>query len=283
MQYALKNQELFQPYYAPTLDDDEFELLSQLIFKIAGITMASVKKPLVANRLMKRLKHYNLLSYGEYYRMITDMSGKAELQTAVDLLTTNETHFFREPKHFEFFQHRIVSARRKGRTLRIWSAACSSGEEAYTLAMLADEALGEEPWEIHASDINARVLEQARSGMYSSERIAEIPKRYLFRYCLKGVGSQAGVLLIEKKLRHRVHFFQHNLTSVPSMLGEYDAIFLRNVLIYFNKNTQRKVLELLLPKLRKGGYFFVGHSETLSDLELPLQLVVPSVYRKMEG
>ncbi|MDD2761374.1 MAG: protein-glutamate O-methyltransferase CheR [Methylomonas sp.] len=283
MQYALQNHELFPAYSAPKLGDDEFELLSSLIFKIAGITMSSVKKPLVASRLMKRLKHYNMLSYGEYYRMITDASGKAELQTAIDLLTTNETHFFREPKHFDFFRQIIIPGRRNGRSLRVWSAACSSGEEPYTLAMLLDDALGSEPWEIQASDLSSRVLEQARSGMYPDARMAEIPKRYLYRYCLKGVGTQSGMMLMEKKLRDRIYFFQHNLTSPPPVKAEFDVIFLRNVLIYFNKSTKRQVVELLLPTLRKGGFFLVSHSETLTYLGLPLETIAPSIYRKPGG
>jgi len=265
----------------PKLHDHEFEQFSKLLFRIAGITMSAVKKPLVASRLMKRLRHYKLLSYTEYYRMIMAADGQAELQVAIDLLTTNETHFFREPKHFDFLRQHILPFRRHGQTFRIWSAACSSGEEPYTLAMLLDDAMPNDPWEIVGSDISTRVLERARSGVYQAERIGEIPKHYLYRYCLKGVGSQNGMLLIEKKLRDRIRFLQHNLTESSPALGEFDVIFLRNVLIYFDKPTKCHVVNRLLPLLRSGGYFLTSHSETLSDLGMALEPVAPSIYRKL--
>ncbi|QPK64248.1 protein-glutamate O-methyltransferase CheR [Methylomonas sp. LL1] len=280
MQQPIQTEGFSGTYSVPKLYDHEFDLLSKLLFRIAGITMSSVKKPLVTSRLMKRLRHYNLSSFAEYYRMITASEGKAELQMAIDLLTTNETHFFREPKHFDFVRQQILPARRKGQLLRVWSAACSSGEEPYTLAMLLDDSLGLEPWEISASDISTRVLERARGGIYPAERIAEIPKQYLYRYCLKGTGSQTGLLLMEKKLRDRIHFFQHNLMGAPPTLSQFDVIFLRNVLIYFSRDTKRQVVSSLLPALRGGGYFFISHSETLNDLGLALESVAPSIYRK---
>jgi len=262
------------------LKDQEFIQLRDLIYRIAGISMSPAKKPLVTSRLAKRLKHHGFGNYGDYFRLITAQQGKAELQVAVDLLTTNETHFFREPKHFEFLRHRALAERRPGRTFRIWSAACSSGEEPYSIAMLLDEVLGSEPWELHASDLSTRVLDKARHGHYPAERIAEIPKHYLSRYCLKGVGSQEGTLLIEKKLRERVQFMQHNLIEAAPKLGEFDMIFLRNVMIYFDQETKRQVVAKLLPLLRPGGYFLVSHSETLNGVNEELKLVQPAVYRK---
>ncbi len=129
------------------LHEKEFAQFRDLIYRIAGISMSPAKKPLVTSRLAKRLKHHGLGSYGEYFQMITAANGKTELQMAVDLLTTNETHFFREPKHFEFLRHSVLSARKPGKPLRIWSAACSSGEEPYSIAMLLDQVLGTAPWE----------------------------------------------------------------------------------------------------------------------------------------
>jgi len=268
-------------FSATVLQEKEFAQFRELIYRIAGISMSAAKKPLVTSRLAKRLKHHGLASYGDYFRMITAADGKAELQIAVDLLTTNETHFFREPKHFDFLRRHIVSARKPGKTLRIWSAACSSGEEPYSIAMLLDEALGNAPWEIVASDLSTRVLEKARSGLYSMERLPEIPKPYLSSYCLKGTGSQEGTLLIERKLRERVQFMHHNLTEAPPKLGEFDAIFLRNVMIYFDQDTKRQVVSSLLSLLRPGGYFLVGHSETLNGITDALRLVQPAVYIKL--
>lgn len=265
---------------AVVLQDKEFVQLSGLIHRIAGISMSPAKKPLMTSRLAKRLKHHGLTSYGEYFSLITAPSGKAELQVAVDLLTTNETHFFREPKHFDLLRQHILPARRPGKVFRVWSAACSSGEEPYSIAMLLYEMLGDTPWEVMASDLSTRVLEKARSGIYPIDRVTEIQANYLKRYCLKGIGSQQGKLLIERKLRERVHFFQNNLTEAPPDIGEFDAIFLRNVMIYFNPETKRQVVTRLLPLLRRGGYFIVSHSESLNGVTDALRLIAPSVYVK---
>lgn len=264
------------------LHDQEFAQFRDMIYRIAGITMSPAKKQLVSSRLAKRLRHHNFASYGDYFRFITSPHGKAELQVAVDSLTTNETHFFREPKHFDFLRNRVIPARKAGRGLRIWSAACSSGEEPYSIAMMLDEMLGKEPWEVVASDISTQILEKARNGLYPAERIPEIPKNYLNRYCLKGVGDHHGTMLIEQFLRDRVRFMQHNLTETPTKLGEFDVIFLRNVMIYFDQETKRQVVSRLLPLLRPGGYFLVGHSESLNGVTDDVRLVVPAVYRKPE-
>lgn len=270
-----------KPYLAAAiLQEKEFAQFRELIYRIAGISMSPAKKPLVTSRLAKRLKHYELTSYGEYFQLITADGGKAELQIAVDLLTTNETHFFREPKHFDFLREHIVSARKPGKPLRIWSAACSSGEEPYSIAMVLDDVLGSAPWEIVASDLSTRVLEKARGGLYPMERMPEIPRQYLSNYCLKGTGSQEGTLMVERKLRERVQFMHHNLTEAPPKLGEFDAIFLRNVMIYFDLDTKRQVVSRLLSQLRPGGYFLVGHSETLNGISDGLKLVQPAVYLK---
>jgi len=262
------------------LQEKEFIQIRDLIHRIAGINMSAAKKPLVTGRLAKRLKHHGLASYSEYYRLITAAGGKTELQMAVDLLTTNETHFFREPKHFDFLRQCVLSARKPGKTLRIWSAACSSGEEPYSIAMLLDEVLGNAPWDIVASDLSTRVLEKARTGLYPLERMSEIPRHYLSNYCLKGTGAQEGTLLIERKLRERVRFIHYNLTEAPPKLGEFDVIWLRNVMIYFDQDTKRQVVSRLLSLLRPGGHFLVGHSETLNGINEDVRLVQPAVYRK---
>lgn len=262
------------------LTDQEYRQFSELIYRIAGISMSSAKKPLISSRLAKRLKHCQLNSYGDYFRFIMSAQGKHELQEAVDSLTTNETHFFREPKHFDFLRQRVIPTRQTGRTLRIWSAACSSGEEPYSIAMLLDGLMGKDPWEVVASDLSSRVLEKARNGLYPMERMPEIPKPYLSRYCLKGVGEHEGTLLIEKSLRDRIRFIPHNLTQPPPRLELFDVIFLRNVMIYFDQNTKRQVVSRLLPLLRPGGYFFVGHSESLNGLTDELRAVAPAIYSK---
>ncbi|TAN66696.1 MAG: protein-glutamate O-methyltransferase CheR [Methylobacter sp.] len=265
---------------AVVLQEKEFEQFRDLIYRIAGISMSSAKKPLVTSRLSKRLRHYGLASYGEYFQMITAANGKTELQMAVDLLTTNETQFFREPKHFDFLRQSVLPAQKPGKLLRIWSAACSTGEEPYSIAMLLDEVLGDEPWEIVASDLNTQVLERARIGLYPIERMQEIPRHYLSNYCLKGVGAQKGTLLIERKLRERVRFMQYNLIEAPPKQAEFDVIFLRNVMIYFDQDTKRQVVSRLLSQLRPGGYFLVGHSETLNGINEDVRMVQSAVYQR---
>lgn len=260
--------------------ENEFAQFRDLIYRIAGISMTPSKKPLVTSRLAKRIRHHGLASYGEYFQMITAANGQAELQMAVDLLTTNETHFFREPKHFDFLRQRILPVRKPGKTLRIWSAACSSGEEPYSIAMLLDEVLGNAPWEIVASDLSMRVLEKARTGLYPMERMPEIPRNYLSNYCLRGTGTQEGSLLIDRKLRDRVKFMQHNLTEMPPNLGKFDVIFLRNVMIYFNQDTKRQVVSRLMSLLNPGGHFLIGHSETLNGINEDVRLVQPAIYLK---
>jgi chemotaxis protein methyltransferase CheR len=262
------------------LSDKEFTQFQKMIYDIAGISMSAAKKPLVSGRLAKRVKHHALGSYDDYFKLLMKNSGDGELQVAIDLLTTNETYFFREPKHFEFMRDKVLPSRKLGRPFRLWSAASSSGEEPYSLAMLLADVLGEAPWEIIASDISSRILEQARSSLYPMERAEDIPKAYLSRYCLKGTGSQEGKFMLTKELRNRVQFHQVNLNETLPKMGEFDVIFLRNVMIYFDMETKKQVVGRMLPLLVSGGYLIIGHSESLNGVNDELKVVMPSVYRK---
>jgi len=265
---------------AAALTDREFTQFQRFIYDAAGISMANGKQALVSGRLAKRLAHYQLNSYGEYLQLLQSRAQPAELQIAVDLLTTNETYFFREPKHFALLRDLAQEAHDKNRTLRVWSAASSTGEETYSIAMVLADSLGDGPWEVLGTDISTRVLERARSGHYPMERASQMPPHYLKRYCLKGQGSEAGTLLIERALRQRVQFQHLNLNAPLPRLGSFDVIFLRNVMIYFNLETKRQVVARLLSQLRPGGYFLIGHSETLNDINDTLVAVAPSIYRK---
>ena len=263
-----------------SISDQEFAQFQRFIFEAAGISLSLAKKTLVSGRLAKRLQHHRLGSYGEYFRMLASAQAGAEVQTAVDLLTTNETYFFREPKHFELLREQALAARKRVQAFRVWSAASSSGEEAYSIAMVLADCLEDGPWDVIGSDISARVLQRARAGHYSIERTQHIPRSYLQRFCLKGFGDQEGTLLVERSLRARVQFMQVNLNAPLPRLGAFDVIFLRNVLIYFNAETKRQVVGRVLSLLKPGGYFCIGHSESLNgitDAALPL---APSIYRK---
>ncbi|OEZ60081.1 protein-glutamate O-methyltransferase CheR [Duganella sp. HH105] len=263
-----------------TITEREFTQFQRFIYEAAGIFMANGKQALVSGRLAKRLAHYQLESYGDYLRLLESRAQPAELQVAVDLLTTNETYFFREPKHFALLRDLAVEARERRQTMRVWSAASSSGEETYSIAMVMADVLGDAVWEVLGTDISTRVLERARCGHYPMERASQMPQAYLKRYCLKGQGSEAGTMLIERALRQRVQFRHLNLNEPLPKLGSFDVIFLRNVMIYFNLETKRQVVARLLAQLRPGGYFLIGHSETLNDINDTVVAVAPSIYRK---
>ena len=262
-----------------TLSDKEFHQFQDLIYKIAGISLSSSKKPLVSGRLMKRLRERNLDSYGDYFKLLDSGHEASEIQMAVDLLTTNETYFFRESKHFDFLGQ-VLSCHKKGTPFRVWSAASSSGQEPYTITMVLAEHLGEGPWNVLASDISTRVLERARSGHYPLEQASHIPKNYLDKYCLKGVGSQDGTFLMGRNLRDRVNFMQVNLNTTLPKLEEFDMVFLRNVMIYFNEATKRQVVRRIMAQIKPGGHLLIGHSESLNGIVDELKLLMPSVYQK---
>lgn len=259
---------------------EEFECFRRLIYDHAGISLAPEKKVMVASRLAKRLDYHGLSSYGDYYRLVIGREHPQEFQTLVNILTTNETYFFREPKHFEFFRDQILKAWR-GDHFRVWSAASSTGEEAYSLAMVMAENLGMRNWEVFGSDLSTRVLDIARNGVYLHDRLDQMDSRLLEKYCLKGVRSQQGFFRVDAKIRSRVTFDQVNLKSpLPPNLGKFDVIFLRNVLIYFDQETKKQVVERLVTALKPGGYFFVSHSESLHRVTELLQAIKPSIYRK---
>jgi len=264
-----------------TISDSEFQWFRAFIYENVGINLSNEKKTLVTSRLSKRLRHHSLRTFKEYYDLVMASSLGGERQIVIDLLTTNETYFFREPKHFSFLKTEILAKWKGGKTFRVWSAASSTGEEAYSIAMLLDDVLGHNPWEIFGSDISSRVLKKAQLGHYQQQRIDGIPKAYLHKYCLKGVGEQEGTLLIDKKLRKKVTFASVNLKRPLGNLGPFDIIFLRNVLIYFDSETKKQIIKQLVEELHPEGYLFIGHSESLKGIHDGLKSVIPTVYRKI--
>jgi chemotaxis protein methyltransferase CheR len=265
------------------INDAEFKRFSGLIYDIAGITLTDAKKVLLTGRLSKRLTALGLGNYTQYFKYVTDGAHDEELQFMVDLLTTNETYFFREPQHFDFLKQIVPSALKQGHMYRVWSAAASNGAEAYTIAMILADKLGVDgAWEILGTDISNSMLEQARSGHYRIAEAEKIPREYLKKYCLKGKGAQEGTFLIDKKLRQHVSFEQLNL-NVEGMkkIGDFDVIFLRNVLIYFDIPTKQRVVANLIPCLKNDGYFIVGHAESLNGITDALKSVEPTIYRRL--
>jgi len=262
------------------ISNQEFARFQDFILKEAGITLSATKKALVSGRLDKRLRHFKLANYSDYLRLLDSGQEPAERQHAVDLLTTNETYFFREASHFALLTERAQRARERGQALRVWSAACSSGEEPYSIAMVLADVLGESGWEVLGSDICTKVLARARVGHYPESRATQLPDALRRRYCLKGQGPQAGTMLVDRSLRQRVQFEQINLNKPLPALAPFDLIFLRNVMIYFNTETKRQVVARLAKQLKPDGLLLIGHSETLNDISDTLKPLRPSVYRK---
>lgn len=259
---------------------NEFKLFQKFIYDHAGIDLAPAKHVMVSSRLTKRLNYYQLDNFSQYFELAMSTGRAQEFQMMVDILTTNETYFFREPKHFDFLQDKILKPWR-GNHFRLWSAASSSGEEAYSIAMLLAENLGAKKWSILGTDLSTQVLEKARHGVYMMDRIDLLDKILMEKYCLKGVRSQEGTFRIVEKLRQHVRFKQLNLMkALPSKLETFDVIFLRNVLIYFDNDTKKHVVERLVSALKPGGHFFISHSETLSRVTDHLEMVHPSIYVK---
>lgn len=262
------------------IKDHEFAKFQRFIFDEAGITLSDTKKALVSGRLAKRLAHHRLDSYSDYLKLLQGRSEPGEVQIAVDLLTTNETYFFREPKHFDWLRKLAREASKEGRGLRVWSAASSTGEEPYSIAMVLADNQTSQPWSVLGTDVSSRVLRHARIGHYPQERGSNIPAEFLRKYCLRGTGTEAGTLLLQRHLRERVQFSQVNLNRPLPALGQFDIIFLRNVLIYFSNETKRQVVQRLLGNLSPGGHLLIGHSETLNDINSTVRAVAPSIYWK---
>lgn len=252
------------------LKPKEFDLIRDKIFEIAGIRLNETKSALVINRLSKRIRHHNLDGFGEYIRLVEEHPG--ELQMMVNELTTNETSFFREPEHFEFLKAHLP----KGH-VRLWSAACSNGSEPYSLAMMLQETHGNH-WELFASDISTKVLKMAKKGYYNMEKSVQIPNPYLKRYCLRGSGEMEGLFMIKPEIKRKIEFWKINLNARLPDIGTFDAILLRNVMIYFDNEKKKEIVEKLLPHIKKGGYLILGHSETLHGISDRYHQVRPTIY-----
>lgn len=255
----------------------EYQRIQKFLTHEAGISLGPSKQTLVMGRLGKRLRARNCLNYDAYLHLLHQDS--AERQQAIDLLTTNETYFFREPKHFAFLGEQAIPFWNSRDQVRIWSAASSSGEEAYSIAMVLAERRRKK-WEIFGSDLSSKVLLAAERAIYPMARAEKIPKAYLKSYCLRGTGQQEGFFSITPEIRRFVKFAQINLNKTLPDVGEFDMIFLRNVLIYFDVPEKKAICQRLLQQLRPGGFFLVGHSESLNGIVDGLQLLQPAVYKK---
>ncbi len=260
------------------LKEHEFKRFQALFYEKLGIHLPDHKIVLVGTRLRKRLRAHHLHSYSEYYELIHRADQQEELGRALELITTNETYFFREPVHFEFLSAQILPERHEQTEFSVWSAACSSGEELYSIAMvLADRC--QRKWNLLGSDINQSMLDKTKQAIYSDERTEHLPASYRKRFCRRGVGPYQGYLRIEPELRSRIKLQRIELHKPLPDIGKFDVVFLRNVMIYFNADTRAATVESIVRTLKPGGYLFVGHSENLRGITDRLERIQPAIYR----
>ncbi len=266
------------------LSDRDLEAITRLVYEKSGITLHSGKRALVTARLQKRVKEGGFAGFAPYLKYVqTDATGD-ELTALLDAIATNHTSFFREAQHFEFLRDVVLPPlMAKGGTVRGWCAACSTGEEPYTIVMTCLDGLGDHAGrrvQLLASDMSTKALKIARSGVYKSERVEGIPIETLRKHFQKGLGEQQGTVRVSAVLRQQVVFRQINLLEQPALRQPFDFIFCRNVMIYFDAAVQQRVVEALERRLAPGGYLFISHSESLNSTKHGLTWIAPAVYRR---
>ena len=268
------------------IDDHEFHLFRTLVERETGIQLPESKRSLLVGRLARRLRDLGLDSFGAYFRLVTSEGGADERVRMIDRIATNETQFFREARQFEFLENDVLPdwaarAQERGRRVRAWSAACSTGEEPYSIAMTLCARLPGWQIEVMATDLSTRVLDEARAAVWPIEQSREIPERYLKAFMLRGVAENQGYMKAGPELRALVRLGQLNLHADRYALdGTFDLIFCRNVLIYFNAEGRAAVVKKLLQHLAPDGMLFLGHAETLDAARFGLRSVGPAVHAR---
>lgn len=275
------------------LPDKIFDKLNQLAYQHCGVTIKSDKKFLFQTRINRRLRDLKFSSYEQYCGYIFSSEGKDEVKYLIDVVTTHTTYFFREANQFEFLTSDVIPElvahmdKTQNRKLNIWSAACSTGEEVYTLSIVFNEYLKVNPnvgfnYNILGTDVSEVVVEQAQRGIYPIESLKPLDIEMKRKYFMRGKGKASGYVKTSPELQintkfKTLNFFQKNF----GFENKFDVIFCRNVIIYFNREDQIKVLNRLCDNLRKGGYLFMGHTESLANFDLPVERIGPTVYRRL--
>ena len=264
------------------LRDEAFRRITALMHGAIGLSFNESKKPLVSSRLAPRVQKLGMDGYDAYIDLISRPDSGGEFQMAVDLLTTNETYFFREPAHFDMLERELSAL--KPSSVAVWSAASSFGDEAYSTAMLLADLQVQgrigSAWSVLGTDISDRVLRSATEAIYPLERLRMVTPERLHRHCLRGEGASDGLVQIHPRLRERVRFGQLNLCRAIEAIGPFDVVFLRNVLIYFDPATKSEVVDRVLTQLRPGGLFFIGTAEGRVPCRTPLKVLAPGAFRK---
>ena len=275
---ALTNESEIRPLTA-----HEFDQFRQLAYDEFGLDLRPGKEQLVSARLAKKMRELHLHSYRDYYQHVVADKSKEALVAMIDALTTNHTSFFRELTHFDFLRHTILPTLRTRDRIAIWSAACSTGEEPYSILFSLLDELGPASLpriNILATDISTRVLATAKRGAYPAERFRDFPPQQLRHYLLRGDQQWKNWYLVKKEIRAAVSFQRFNLMECIPHASTFPVIFCRNVMIYFDRLTQQNLVQRLAGHLEPGGYLMIGHAESLNGIEHSLQYIRPAIYRK---
>jgi chemotaxis protein methyltransferase CheR len=274
-----------------SISNADFGRLRSLIYEQSGINLNAEKKTMLELRIKRRLRSLDLNSFAQYCEYLFGPHGqKEEIVHLLDVVSTNKTDFFREPEHFEFLVQKaipeLMARNQSGRPLLVWSAGCSTGEEPYTLAMVLNECALAQPgfrFRVLATDISTTVLAKAGRGVFSVEVVGPVPADLRRKYFMRSRDRDSNLLRVVPELRQLVEFRRLNFMDADFGLSQkVDVIFCRNVIIYFDRATQEQIIQKLAAQLVPGGYAFVGHSETLHDMDIPLAPVAPAIYRKRE-
>jgi len=264
------------------LSDSELSRIVRLVYERSGIALHAGKRALVLARLQKRLRVGGFSNFREYLAYVERDTSGAEIAALLDAIATNHTGFFREPQHFAFLRSTIVPALAKG-PIRVWSAGCASGEEAVTIGITLLDALESHHHgriRILASDLSTKALATASAGVYKMERVAGIPLDVLRRHFERGLGAQTGQARVAAHVRRLIEYRRRNFLDTSDLGERFDVIFCRNVMIYFDRDVQQRVVSLLERHLAPGGYLFISHSESLNGTTHGLRWVAPAIYQR---
>ena len=281
--------QLLNEIFKAKLSDEDFKKLSEFIYSEYGIRMPPVKKVMLQSRLQKRLRELSITSFKEYVKYVFSKEGQDnEVIHMIDVVSTNKTDFFREPIHFEYLANSVVpeflESTQGRRPMKIWSAGCSSGEEPYTIAIILNECREKNRYfdfSIFGTDISTRILNSAIEAIYKENRVDEIPLTYKRKYFLKSKDRTNPTVRVISELRNKTYYARLNFMDPTYNISEtFDVIFCRNVLIYFDREAQEKVINKLCTKLKTGGYFFLGHSESITSMKVPLKQIRPTIFIK---
>jgi len=281
---------LLHSSYTEQLRDEDFERLSRFIYSIAGIKLPPAKRIMLQSRLQKRLRVLNIPDFKHYTDYVLSPQGQQEeLVHMLDVVSTNKTDFFREPVHFDFLRERVLPAfcaSGQQRMLKVWSAGCSSGEEPYTIAIVLSEFFAAHAgfdFSILGTDLSTRMLSAAHNAVYKEERVEGIPLELKRKYFLRSKDRSRPTVRVVPALRKKVRFERLNFMDESYRVSDtFDVIFCRNVLIYFDRKTQEQVIRRLCAKLKPHGNFFLGHSESVMNMQLPLRQLKPTIFEKIE-